>query len=90
MDNELIRWQMRKIAYDFQKTHKSIEYADKQYLLLEWFQDAYKRGFLKGNFYTDNIIREIWNRFHLKPSPLQEMDISNEIYESFELFLSGD
>ena len=88
MDNELVLLQMRKIGYDNAKG-VGIAQADLHYQLLEWLQDAYNHDGLTGKFYSDNIIREVWNRFSKQPNPLQEMSDYSAIYDSFEMVFSG-
>lgn len=89
MDNELILWQMRKIGYDTDRK-AGIAHADIHFQLLQWLQDAYDHGGLSGNFHSDNIIREVWNKFSRTDNPLTEMDNYSFVYDTFNMIFSGD
>lgn len=96
MDNQLVKLQMRKIGYN-QGTKGIIgaaagmEFADKQFGFLEWLQDLYDSNCLSGNFYTENIVREIWDIVRKQPDPLQKLEDGNSnLYEQLRIALSGD
>ena len=88
--NEHIFWQMRKYGYNKDRKN-GVQYADKQYQFLEWLQDMYDQKHLTGNFHSDNIIREIWNKAKRLPEPLQTIEQGgNDLYDSIMIEISGD
>ena len=92
MDNELVLWQMRKFGYDMYDKKEGIAFADEQYHFLEWLQSLYDEGRLDGGFYSNNIIKEIWNRFRLAcPNPLLALkDFNCNLYKELSIAVAGD
>lgn len=92
MDNNLVRWQMRKMGYDMHNKKDGIAFADEQYHFLEWLQSLYDSGCLDGGFYTDNIVKEMWNRFRLSCSdPLLALkDFNCYLYKELSIAVTGD
>lgn len=96
MVNQLIKWQMRKIGYTMGLKNGlgaavGVEFADKQFAFLEWLQDLYDSNCLKGAFYTNDIVKEIWDTVKRHTDPLQELeDGYNEMYEKFMMTIEGD
>lgn len=90
MVNEKIKWQMRKIGYNA-NGREGIAFADRQYQFLEWLQDLYDHNCLKGDFHTNNIIEELWDKIRRFPEPLQKMEEGySQMYEQFMIEISGD
>lgn len=81
---------MRKCGYNKSKDKDSIAYADKLFHFLEWLQDKYNKGLLVGNFHSNNIIKEIWNKFIREADPLQSMHSFNTIYNSFDMYFTAN
>lgn len=96
MDNQLVLFQMRKIGYNqgikgIIGAAAGVEFADKEYEFLEWLQYLYDTNCLKGNFYTKNIIKEIWDIVRKTSDPLQVLsDGNSNMYEQLTIALSGD
>lgn len=70
---DIIKIQMRKIGFD-QYGKKGIELADKEYGVLRWLQDLYDRNCLEGNFYTQDIVKEVWDCVLQGSNPLNKID----------------
>jgi hypothetical protein len=90
MSNELVLWQMRKVGADVNGS-EGIKFADKQYQFLELLQDLYDCNCLKGDLYTDNIVKEIWDNIRRYPEPLQKIaDGFQELSDQICIAVSGD
>lgn len=101
MENEKIKLQMRKSGYDMACRAKflnpnincadGVAFADRQFAFLTWLQSLYDCNCLKGDFHTDNIVKELWDRVRRFPDPLQKLeDGSIELNKTFQMVISGD
>ena len=90
MGNEIVLLQMRKVGAE-QNSSEGMKFADRQYQFLEWLQELYDCNCLKGNFYTNNIVQEVWDKIRRHSDPLQAIeDGFNQLNEQLKIAISGD